>query len=351
MISVIVAGGSGTRLWPLSTPSYPKHLLALTGKRALIHYAYERAAAISDHIYVITEASHADVVKQQLPDLKDEAFIIEPGRRGTASCIVAALHYINNQGHDPKEPIAFLAADHYIRDTAGFVHSFKIAAQASKQEGRIVLIGVEPDYPATGFGYIKKDGIFDDKAFVFNVDSFKEKPEYDVAKKYINSGNYLWNCGYFVGSVQAFMEAMEKHAPDLFKNYDALRAATNKADYDKTYLGFENNSIDYALIEKVGNLLVVPANFDWMDLGSYGDLQKAFGSDEKGNHVKGNEIELENVENSFIQDHEGKPVAVIGLDNVVVVNTRDGLLVTRKDLAQQVGEVSKRFSKKIKRQK
>lgn len=348
MITVMIAGGSGTRLWPLSTPDYPKHLLSLTGDKSLLQYSYARAKSIGDTVYVVTDSSHAKHVQEQLAELPKDAFIIEPGRRGTASCIIAALTVIK-KSHDTTEPIAFLAADHYIRDIDGFTHSFKAAGDASKETGRIVLVGVEPDYPSTGFGYIQKDGVFDEKSFIYNVDSFKEKPDHKTAKEYIQSGNYLWNAGYFVGSVDTFAKNMETYAPKLYENFGKLDAAENTEEFNETYLSFEDISIDYALIEKVKDLLVVPAAFDWMDLGSYGDLHKAVGSDENGNHIKGNTVQVEGVENSFIQDYEGKKVAVIGIDNVVVINTPEGILVARKDLAQKVGDVSKRFKNEDKK--
>jgi len=344
MIVVIIAGGSGTRLWPISTPDYPKHLLSLTGTKSLLSYTYDRAKTISRNVYVVTDASHAEHVKEQLTELSSEAFIIEPGRRGTASCIVAALDRISRK-HDADEPIAFMAADHYIRDTVGFTHSFKIAGEASAKAGRIVLVGVEPDHPSTGFGYIKKDGLFDEKSFIFNVEGFKEKPDYDTACNYLASGKYLWNCGYFVGSVATFIKSMKAAAPDLNKNFETLQNTTKQKDFDKEYLSFENIAIDYALIEKAKDLLVLPASFDWMDLGSYNDLHKAVKSDRKGNHITGGNIELEYVENSYVRNDEGRPLAVIGLDNVAVINTPNGILVTRKDLAQKVGDVSKRFKK------
>lgn len=346
MITVIIAGGSGTRLWPLSTPDFPKHLLNINGgDRSLLQSTFDRAARISSAVYVLTEASHSDHVKEQLPELGENNFVIEPARRGTASCIVAALKHLTGK-HNSDEPIAVLSADHHIRDIDGFVHSFKVAGEASAKDGRIVLVGVEPDYPATGFGYIQKDKLFDEEAFVYNVHSFKEKPAYDIANQYVKSGNYLWNCGYFVGSLNTFKNHMQKFAPETYNNYEALVATKTPDEYKETYLSFENNTIDYALIEKVDDLLVVPASFDWMDLGSYGDLHKAVESDQSGNHIHGENIETEGVENSFIQNHEEKPVAVIGLDNVAVINTPQGLLVTRKDLAQQVGEVSKRINAK-----
>lgn len=345
MIVVIIAGGSGSRLWPLSTPSYPKQLLKVNGDdRSLLQNTYDRARQLADadSIYVVPEVSLMPHVKEQLPEFKEENFVVEPARRGTSSCIIAALAHIAKR-HDENEPIAVLSSDHYIRDEKGFVRSFKLAADTSKKQGRIVLVGVEPDYPATGFGYIQKAGLLDDGNYVFNVAAFKEKPDYKTAKTYVRSGNYLWNCGYFVGSIATFKKSMAADAPDLLANYEKLVNASD-ADYEKTYLQFENISIDYALMEKVHDLLVVPANFDWMDLGTFNDLHKAADLDEQGNNTHGL-VELEEVENSFVQNLEDKPVAVIGLDNVVVINTPDGILVARKDQSQKVGDVGKRFNK------
>ncbi len=342
MIVVIIAGGSGTRLWPLSTPDYPKHLLKVDGSdTSLLQATYKRARKLGDKIYVVSDASHIGHVQSQLPDLPPERFIIEPARRGTANCILAALSYVGKY-HDAREPVAFIHSDHYIRGTAGFIHSLKLAADVSKTNQRIVLVGVEPDYPATSFGYIEKGDLFDEKPFVYNVRSFKEKPAFDVAKKYLKSGNYLWNCGYFVGSIDTFTQKMQASAPQLLASYEKL-VATSPEDYEAVYLGLESQAIDYALIEKVTDLLVVPAEFDWLDVGSFGDLHKAIGSNEQGNYVQGN-VETEAMTNSFVQNEETKPIVVIGVDNVVVVNTPDGLLVTRKDLSQKVGDISKRLS-------
>jgi mannose-1-phosphate guanylyltransferase len=342
MIVVLIAGGSGTRLWPLSTPDYPKHLLTINGsERSLVQNTYDRAKRLTDKIYVVSEAGHIHHVKEQLPDLPDSAYIVEPARRGTASCILASLEHIA-KSENSDEPIAFLAADHYIRDTGGFVRSFNVAAEASQQSGRIVLVGVEPDHPATGFGYIQKDDLLDEGRFIFNVHSFKEKPDHNTALGYLTSGQYLWNCGYFVGSVNTFHKAMESFAPELAQNYQRLAEASEE-QYKDVYLGFESISIDYALIEKVQNLLVVQASFDWMDLGSFNDLAKAIGGDMLGNHTTG-KVELEEAQNTLVQNFEDKPVAIIGLDNCVVINTPHGVLVTRKDLSQKVGDVSKRLA-------
>lgn len=343
MIVVIIAGGSGTRLWPLSTPKYPKHLLTINAdSRSLLQQAYDRAKRLSDKIYIATENSHIKHVREQLPDLNDEAFIVEPDRRGTANSIVASLVRISEL-HDDNESIAFMHADHYIRDNAGFTHSFRLADKVSTREKRIVLVGVEPDKPATGFGYIEKGDILDEQNYVFNVKSFKEKPEYATAKSYLQSGNYLWNGGYFLGSLDTFLASIKNYSSELDENYHRLLNAIPE-EYEAVYLSFESIAIDYALIEKVPDLLVVPAAFDWMDLGSFNDLSKAISGDDKGNCLHGDNVELEEVKNSMIHNTEDKPVAVIGLDNVVVINTPNGLLVARKDLSQKVGEVSKRFN-------
>ena len=345
MITVIIAGGSGTRLWPLSTPECPKHLLKVNGhKHSLVQNTYERVKNISSKVYVITEISHAHLVKEQLPDLAEEQFIIEPARRGTASCIVGGLAYIASKV-DNDEPIAFVAADHFIRDKEGFAYSFKIAEDISLAKNRIVLVGVEPDYPATGFGYIEKGDIFDEDRLVYDVKAFKEKPDYEVAQKYTQSGKYLWNCGYFVGSINTFLDKMKQVAPELDANYQKLREAKDIEEANKYYLKFDNQAIDYALIEKVKDLLVVPASFDWMDLGSFADLHKALESDASGNHQHG-DVETVDVQNSFIQNYGNVPVAVIGLDNVAVINTKNGILVTRKDLSQSVGDVAKKIHKR-----
>ncbi|HUC89171.1 MAG TPA: mannose-1-phosphate guanylyltransferase [Patescibacteria group bacterium] len=349
MIVVIFAGGAGTRLWPLSTPEYPKHLLKIDGDElSLVQHAYERAKQVAEKVYVATEASHVQHVKDQLSELPDEAFIVEPGRRGTAHCIMAALAEIG-KGNDADEPIAFIHADHYIRDITGFAHSFSVARDISAKEGRIVLVGVEPAYAATCFGYIKKGTVEDEEKFVFNVDSFKEKPDQKTAQEYLNSGNYLWNGGYFVGSINTFRKTMQRCAPDLNERYLKLAAAKTVQEFEDIYLAFESIAIDYALIEKTDDLLVVPAAFDWMDVGSYTDLYKVANRDAAGNHSYGR-TELEEVENSFIQNYEDKPVVVIGLDNVVVINTPNGILVARKDASQKVGDVSKRLSAKAQKQ-
>lgn len=344
MITVIIAGGSGTRLWPLSTSNYPKQLLKLTGERTMLQTAYDRAIKLGETIYVVTEASHSDHVREQLPELPDSAFLIEPGRRGTAHCIVFALDVIART-HDKDEPVAFIHSDHYVRDTDGFARSFSVAAKTSQANHEITLIGIEPTFPATGFGYIERDNVIDADSGVYNVESFKEKPDFDTAQEYVKSGRYLWNCGYFVGSVNTFLNEMQRSAPELEKSFETLaKIETPQSDeYNQTYLSLDNQVIDIALIEKAQSLAVVAASFDWMDVGSFKDLHDAVEKDEQGNYTRGHAIHALDVENVYIRNEESKPIAVIGLDNIVVVNTPDGILISRKDVSHRTGEVAKKL--------
>tara|TARA_B100000378_G_scaffold278674_1_gene282823 strand:- start:331 stop:1380 length:1050 start_codon:yes stop_codon:yes gene_type:complete len=343
MITVIIAGGSGTRLWPLSTSDYPKHLLKLTGDLSLLQSAYHRATKVGETVYVVTEAGHAQHVKDQLPELPQENFLIEPGRRGTGNCIVFALDVISRR-HDRDEPIAFVHSDHNIRDVEGYVHSLRTAADASVATNKVTLIGIEPTFPATGFGYIERDGELEGTD-AYNIESFKEKPDLSTAQEYLRAGNYLWNCGYFVGSVNTFLSEIKAVAADLQQSFDTLAAIETplSEEYNQAYLSFPELVIDYSLAERSNNLAVVPANFDWMDIGSFKDLHEANDSDEKGNFAKGKAIYDIESENVYIQNDEDKPVVTIGLDNVVVINTPNGILVARKDLSQKVKDAVARI--------
>lgn len=349
MITVIIAGGSGTRLWPLSTPHNPKQLLKLTNDYSMVQNTYNRATTFSKEILVVPDISHAHLLREQLPVLDDAHCVTEPGRRGTANCIVAALVHIEKNGMDPDEPIAFISADHHVRDASGFAKSFHTAGEVSSAFKKIVLIGIEPTYPATGFGYIERDGEVEGFSSAYVVNSFKEKPDFETARTYMQAGNYLWNCSYFVGSVNTFLKEMKESAPDMFANYLALSAVDPKdtKKYDEVYLGFESDTIDYALMEKTSNLVVVPASFDWMDVGNFKDLHDVNEQDESGNHFHGDNIYNLEVENTYIRNEESdKPVTVIGLDNVVVVNSKDGILVSRKDIAHKVGDIAKKIQAK-----
>jgi len=344
MIIVIIAGGSGTRLWPLSTPDFPKHLLKLTNEHSLLQNTFNRAKQITslDKIFIIPEISHASHVYEQLGELNKKNVLVEPGRRGTASCVVYALSEINKRNLD-NEPILFLWADHLIRDTDGFVATALRAGEIASSEGKLVFIGVEPTYAATGFGYMERNGKVQSWQDAYELTSFKEKPDHKTAGQYFRSGKHLWNTGYLVGDLATFERVIKQKAKKLWRNYQALLATK---DIQKTYLKFKPEQIDYAISERVNDGIVIPGNFDWVDVGSFRDLHGISLQDDLGNHIIGGQTVAENTSNSYIRNETDKPIAVIGLDNVVVVNTPNGILVVNKNYAQKVGDVSKRFEQK-----
>lgn len=342
MIAVIIAGGSGTRLWPLSTPEYPKHLLSLTDEKSLLQNTLKRVSALAkqDSTIIITEASHSHHVEEQL-DLPSENIIVEPARRGSASCVLLAMKHVKQSGLDPDEPIAILWADHLIRDIKGFVATFKRASALAKKHKKVVFIGAEPSYASTGFGYMEHGAQFDGESEVYDLVSFHEKPDHKTAKKYLSSGNYFWNMGYLVTTLNTFEREAEEVSPELWSSYQTLLQAK---DADKAYLDLTNVAFEYVFSEKIKDALVIPGNFDWVDIGSYGDLHGISAQDEDGNHIRGQQVELDGVTNSYVRNETDTPVAVIGLDNIVVVNSPNGILVTNKNFAQKVGEISKKFS-------
>ncbi len=337
MIVLIVAGGSGTRLWPLSTPDYPKHLLQIVGDNSLLQNTFERAKRITsiDKIYVSTEAGHSDHVVQQLPELAPDHVIIEPARRGTMPCIANALQIISN-AHGEEEPIASIWADQHIRAVEGFVDTFRYAADVSTKYQRITLVGIEPHYPSTKYGYIKKNGSVDNLPFLHSVESFKEKPDHATAAQYLASGDYLWNAGYFVAPYKVFKDRIARYAdPHWSAQHDRLQEAKGVDAVNEVYLDFQDEAIDTALIEKTPDLMVIPASFDWLDVGSFDDVYEVTPKDEDENTNIGDSIIIDS-QSVYVRNDCDKPVAVIGLDNVVVVNTEHGLLVMRTDKSQKV---------------
>jgi mannose-1-phosphate guanylyltransferase len=343
MITVIIAGGSGTRLWPLSTHKHPKHLLSLHNEKSLLQNTVDRVSAVSgiENVFIIPETSHADRVRDQLPDHPADNIIVEPGRRGTASCVMLALSRLKGSYPD-DEPVFFLWADHLIRDSDGFAATVAKASNIGVAEQKLVFIGVEPTYASTGFGYLERDAKLKGWPGAFTLKSFKEKPGKRVADRYFTSGKYYWNTGYLVGTIGVFEREMREAAPRLWKDYNALLKAGPK-EVEKLYMSFESEAIDTALSEKITDGIVVPGTFDWADVGSFKDLHEISLQDDDGNHIMGGRIIADTTTNSYIRNEVDCPVAVIGLDNVVVVNTANGILVTNKNFAQNVGDVAKKL--------
>ena len=342
MITVILAGGSGTRLWPLSTPDKPKHLLSLNGRQTLLQDAYHRAKLCSDEVYVVTDASHAELVREQLLDeLDDEYIVVEPQRRGTASCIALALAVVKNR-HGAGVTVGFVHADHHIVDKEKFAQTVKQAAGCSEAHKSIALIGIEPSYPATGFGYIKRGETLDG---CWQVEAFFEKPDLAGAQSYLESGEYLWNLGLFVAPLTTFETEIERFSPELHRAMGELESAVSTGEeFDELYKELPTRAIEPAVMEKTDNVVVVPGEFDWMDIGSFKDLHESLPkSDAHGNAIEGEAVCIDTSE-SIVMEHTGRPVAVMGLENVVVVSTDKGLLVCHKEYSQAVKQVADTFS-------
>lgn len=334
MIIVIIAGGQGTRLWPLSKPDYPKHLLALTNKNSLLQNTIKRSEKLTKQIYIVPEESHVEEVKKQIPHYAQNIFL-EPGRRGTAHCIIFALAELAKTAK-PDEVVAFLHADSHIGDEDGFVRTVQAATQAAQDLNKITLVGVQPDYPATGFGYIKTGQELTSEYGqpVLEVERFVEKPDEKTARQYLKSKQYLWNMGLFAGTIKTFENSMKKTNPVLWRRYQELMKKTGSAK-QKYYLSLPNEAIDTALIEKVPDLAVVPGHFDWADIGSFRDLHEILKNGES-NVTKGQVAQLECTE-TLVVGHS-KPIVTIGLENMIVIESDEGILICPKDKSQRVKE-------------
>ncbi|HZP55163.1 MAG TPA: sugar phosphate nucleotidyltransferase, partial [Candidatus Saccharimonadales bacterium] len=337
MIIVIIAGGSGTRLWPLSTHDYPKHLLNLTNDRSLLQNTYDRIKDLTDdkNIFVVPEKSHARHVYNQLPDLPGKNILVEPARRGTASCFVLALSEVKRRRFS-DQAVFFLWADHLISDKKAFQKTVKLATKLAEDEKKLVFTGVKPTYPSSGLGYIQKGKKLKNLKNVYELKQFVEKPDKKTAVRYLKTGNYFWNTGYLTGTISTFERELRDHAPRLWNDYHNLLGTLLPMNRRKIYMNFVSEPIDTALSEHVPDGLMVPGTFDWADVGSFHDLHGVSKQDETGNHISGEHVELENVSDSYVRNETDTPVAVIGLDNVAVIATENGILVTNKAHAQKV---------------
>jgi len=346
MIVVIIAGGSGTRLWPLSTQDYPKHLLNLTNDRSLLQNTYDRVKDLASEVYIITEKSHSKYVGQQLPEIPGKRILAEPARRGTASCFALALSEIKRRRRS-DEAIFFLWADHLISDTKSFQKAVIEAAELAEAQKKLIFMGVKPTYASTGFGYIqegkKVKSLTKD---VFELKQFVEKPDKKTAEQYFKNGKFLWNTGYLIGTLGTFEREIHNQAPRLWNDYKSLNGTLLSMNRKKLYMDFVSEPIDTALSEHVPDGLVVQGKFDWADVGSFHDLHGVSEQDKIGNHISGENVELDNVADSYVRNESKVPVAVIGLDNVAVIATDNGILVTNKSQAQKVGDISKKLQAK-----
>jgi mannose-1-phosphate guanylyltransferase len=345
MYAVIMAGGKGARFWPKSRESMPKHLLDIVSPRTIIQETIERITPLvpEENILIVTGASHADELMRQVPRIPRENVIIEPQGRNTAPCIgLAALHIKRKSPHDA---MVVLPADHLIHDAPRFRHILSVAADMASRGDYLVTIGIRPTSPETGYGYIEKG---DFKAAVsgeniYAVKSIREKPPLKRAKAFLKKGGFYWNSGMFVWNVDAILGAVEKWLPQvqagLVQIAGALGTAGEKDTVRHVYETIPSISIDYGVMEKADNTLLIEGDFGWSDMGSWDALWGASDKDENGNAATCRDLFVGvDARNSLIYAPR-KLVALLGVEDLIIVDTEDTLLICKRGNSQDVKKV------------
>lgn len=350
IFGVILAGGSGSRLWPLSREMYPKQLLTLTGNNSFFQSTFLRLANIipAKNIITVTNDLHLPEINNQLSMLdgaEEYTTIGEPAGRNTAPAIgLAALFIKNNLASENIDPVILVTpSDHLIQDNETFLNAVKEGIKLA-EEGNIVTFGIKPSKPETGYGYIKTDKEFrlphrafgsphNDDLNGYKVEEFKEKPDFETAKKYLEAGNYFWNSGIFMFKTSTILKEMQIHAPDVL-------AGLNKLDLSKDiiekeiYNSIPSISIDYAVMEKSDKIALIPVDCGWNDLGSWESIYDVIQKDADNNYLKGNVIAID-TEDSYIYS-SSRLISTIGLKNIVIIETDDAILVCDKSRTQDV---------------
>ena len=343
---LIMAGGSGERFWPLSTKSKPKQLLKIFSDKSLIRLAYERILPLVDknQIFIATNEIQVPALKSDLTELDDSRIIIEPAFRDTASAIAYGSLMISKYYDNPT--VVVLASDHLIADGDAFRNVIKIAEKEALNNN-IVTLGIKPTYPETGYGYIEvSENILNKPTKSLG---FKEKPAYEIAKEYFESGKYLWNSGMFIFKYETIMNALKEYSPNHFETVNKLKSLFDKNEGVKTaesvkdvFMNFEKKSIDFAVMEKASNVMVIPASFGWNDVGNYTAFEELFDKDENSNVVKGiNCISVDSNNNIIVSDGASQTVSLLGVSNMIVAVTKDNILVCAKNKNQDIKKIIK----------
>lgn len=339
MHAVVMAGGSGTRFWPLSRKAHPKQLIPLWGGKTLLELTVERLEAIvpTQQIWIVTGQTIAAPIRQVLGHLPEQNILVEPCARNTLPCVALAAAAIERV--DPAATLGLFAADHFIDDTAAFKECCRIGDSAAQRK-QIATIGIRPTRPETGYGYIR---FHPDDAPVLSVEAFIEKPDLSHAKRYLDAGNYLWNAGIFFLSITKLREEIERQLPEMagpFANLTKAMAAGQTEQVDRFFEEMTAVSIDYGVMEGATDVVVVAATFSWHDVGHWGALDEVLPVDDRKNVCLGETVTVDS-ENSVIISHggDGKVVAVVGLNGIVVVDTPTATLVLPVKEAQRVREV------------
>jgi mannose-1-phosphate guanylyltransferase len=346
---VIIAGGKGERFWPQSRARRPKHLLPIVGKKPLLVQTLERVRPLvpAKNIFVITSAVQAKAVREVCSKLPAANIIAEPVGRDTAPAVGLAAALVG--ARDPQGVFAVLPADHVIHDAKAYQRDLRVAFAAAECAPVMVTIGIAPNEPATGFGYIQRGEEWQkfENCPVYRVKRFVEKPTLEVAKGYLAGGDYVWNAGMFVWSVPVVAAALAKYAPELDAGFKPIRAALAKGKplapiLAKVYPKLTKISVDYALLEKSDNVVVLQSTFDWDDVGAWPAVPKHYEMDAAGNVTRGRAL-IEGGSNNIVFSEGNHLLAVLGTDDFIVVHTPDATLVAPKSKAQEIKQLLKRI--------
>jgi mannose-1-phosphate guanylyltransferase len=338
--AVFMAGGRGERFWPLSTIKRPKQVLSLVGGRPMLAQAVERLAGFipPERVIVITNASLVDVSREAAPELPAENIIGEPfGRDTAAACALAAAIV---KARCPNGSFCILTADHVMKDVPLFQQTLDAGFEQAESAEKLVTIGITPTFPSTGFGYIECGDALDDSSIIdfFKAERFVEKPDAETAQQYMNAGNFFWNSGMFIWSADSLMNALKKYQPQLLAMAQAMQPVVDTSEFDskleEEYGKLEKISIDYAIMEKADNIVTAAGNFGWYDVGSWPALEDHFDKDDSGNVVVGDGKLLDSGNNVVVSD--GRLTALIGVSDLVVVQSKNATLICPKDRAQDV---------------
>jgi len=342
--AILMAGGVGSRFWPLSTTEFPKQFHDMLGSGdTLIQKTFSRLAKVIpiENILILTNELYNDLVLEQLPMVKQEQVLLEPAMRNTAPCILYAALKIQKQ--NPEAVMVVAPSDHWIEDETAFANNLQSCFNFCHEENALMTLGIQPTFPNTGFGYIEFDKF--DPNPIKKVNQFREKPNYETAKAFIEAGNFLWNGGIFIWSAKSITEAFKKFQPQmntLFqKGIAQYNTPSEKQFIEENYATAENISIDYAILEKATNVYVLPATFDWNDLGTWGQLHDKLDKDENNNGIINAKVVLENASNNIIRSDANKLVVIDGLNDYIIVDKEGVLLIYPKSKEQDIKRITK----------
>ncbi|PZX91886.1 mannose-1-phosphate guanylyltransferase [Flavobacterium aquariorum] len=337
--AILMAGGIGSRFWPVSTREFPKQFHDMLGSgETLIQKTFSRLSQIipKENILILTHESYNDLILEQLPMVTQEQIVLEPAMRNTAPCILYASLKIKKI--NPNAVMVVAPSDHWIEDEMQFVANLQRSFDLCEREESLMTLGILPTAPNTGYGYIEFDKL--DSRSIKKVVQFREKPDSKTARRFIQSRNYLWNAGIFIWSVRSILKAFEEFQPEMFalfmEGYDVYNTESENAFIQSHYPNAENISIDYAIMENAKNVYVLPATFDWNDLGTWGSLHEKLPKDDNNNAVVNAIVLLQNASNNIIRTAIGKQVIVDGLDDYIIVDKDSVLLIYPKSKEQEI---------------